>query len=209
MCTPDVHRFAVLQAVLQFLDQRALAGAHRPHEVEDLPALLALQRRGMEVAHDLRRYLLDAEELVGEEFVRLHRFVAEETTDAGISVFVDAAHAALHNAVVQPPVRQFGQGRGLLDEFQVVEKGPPPTVVLPGLAILPNQLRKGRLISISHPPLLRRSACRSHRSPRCSLLNVYVIRRSPDRGYAPTERTETRHARIDTALRKRGYAEET
>jgi hypothetical protein len=51
-------------------------------------------------------------------------------------------------------------------------------LVFPGLAILPNQLRKGRLIRISHPPLLRRSACRAHRPPKCrSTPTSFVARR--------------------------------
>ena len=66
-----VDRLALLEAALQLLDQRALAGADRAHQVEHLTALLALQRGGVEVADDLRDRLLDAEELVGEEVVDL------------------------------------------------------------------------------------------------------------------------------------------
>src|SRR5438132_3378235 len=53
-----------LEAPLETLDQRALPRADRAHQVEDLAALLALERRGVEVAHDLRHRLLDPEELV-------------------------------------------------------------------------------------------------------------------------------------------------
>src|SRR5262249_50861067 len=56
-----------LEAALEFLDQRALPGADRPHEIEHLAALLALERRGVEVADDLVDRTLDPEELVGEE----------------------------------------------------------------------------------------------------------------------------------------------
>src|SRR5208283_3842854 len=70
-----VHRMRFLEPALQPLDQRALARADRTHQVEHLPALLALERRRMEVAYDLRDRPLDSEELIGEEVVDLERFV--------------------------------------------------------------------------------------------------------------------------------------
>ena len=110
-----VERFAVLEAVLQLFDQRAFAGADRAHQVEHLPALLALQRGRVEVARNLRHHLLDAEELVGEEVVDLDRFVFEEALGARVVGVVDLAHARLHDDVVHPRVRQLGQARLLLD----------------------------------------------------------------------------------------------
>ena len=84
-----VERVDSLEAALQLLDQRALAGADRPHQVEDLAALLALQRGGVEVADDLRDRLLDAEELVAEEVVDLERLVLVEPLHARVVGVVD------------------------------------------------------------------------------------------------------------------------
>ena len=48
-----VEGLAFFEAALQLFDQRALARAHRSHQVENLAALFALERRGVEVADDL------------------------------------------------------------------------------------------------------------------------------------------------------------
>ena len=42
-----VKRLALLEAAMKLFDQRALAGSHRAHEVEDLAALLAFERGGV------------------------------------------------------------------------------------------------------------------------------------------------------------------
>src|SRR6266478_1128461 len=73
-----------LEAPLEALDQRALPRADRAHQVEDLAALLALERGGGEGAHDLRHRLLDPEELVAEEVVDLERLVLVEPLDARV-----------------------------------------------------------------------------------------------------------------------------
>src|SRR4029077_12530801 len=70
-----VDGLGLLEAALELLDERTLARAHRPHQVEDLAALLSLQRRGVEVADDLADRLLDAEEFVAEEVVDAERLV--------------------------------------------------------------------------------------------------------------------------------------
>src|SRR5262249_61666375 len=62
-----VERLRRLEPTLEPLDERALPRADRAHQVEDLPALLALQRRGVEVAGGLRDGLLDPGALVTEE----------------------------------------------------------------------------------------------------------------------------------------------
>ena len=81
-----VDRLRLSRGRAAALDQRALAGADRPHQVEHLAALLALQRGGVEVADDLRDRLLDAEELVGEEIVDLYGFVLVEPLHARIMI---------------------------------------------------------------------------------------------------------------------------
>src|SRR5262249_59740708 len=103
----------LLEAALQAFDQRALARAHRPHQVEDLPALLALQGRGVKVAHDLRHRPLDAEELLGEEVVDAYRLVLEEPFDPRVLALEDVARAPRHYHVVDPRVVEPGYAPGL------------------------------------------------------------------------------------------------
>src|SRR5260370_37776328 len=65
----------LLESALDSLDQRTLARAYRAHQVENLPALFALERRRMEVADDLRDGALDPEEFLRAEIEHLERLV--------------------------------------------------------------------------------------------------------------------------------------
>src|SRR5260370_22522086 len=65
----------LLESALDPLDQRAFAGADRTHQVEDLAALFALERSGMEVTDNLRDAALDAEEFFGGKIKNLERLI--------------------------------------------------------------------------------------------------------------------------------------
>ena len=101
----DVNGLAVLEAALEPLDQRAFARADRPHQVEDLTAFFAFQRRRVEIAHDLRDRFFNAEEFVGKEIVDFDGFVFVQPLDVGIAAFVDVSDAGFHHSVVKPGVR--------------------------------------------------------------------------------------------------------
>ena len=116
-----VDRIGRLQAAMHLLGQGAFTGADRAHEIEHLPALFALQGRRVKITHDLRDGLFDAEKFVGEEIVDLHGFVFIEPLDMWIAAFMDVAAAWFHNDVINPGVRQFGDGRIFLDLFDVAE----------------------------------------------------------------------------------------
>ncbi len=135
-----VKRRAVFQAVLQFFDQRTLARADRPHEIEHLSALLALQGSGVEVADNLRQDVLDAEELVGKEVVDFERFVLEEPLGALIAGVVDVPHSGAGNDVIQPRVGQLRQTRVVSEPIQVFKKSTPPNVFFPAVPILLDHL---------------------------------------------------------------------
>ena len=160
-----VERVALLEPALQLLHQRALARAHRAHQVEHLAALLALQRRRVEVAHDLRHHLLDAEELVGEEVVDLDRLVFEEPLDAGVVGLVDVAHANTLDHVVQAGVRQLRHFGGLFDALEVIEKGPAPGAYFPGRPIFLDEFLKRGLVLLHDPLLWRKTDDSPFRAP--------------------------------------------
>src|ERR1700687_2441283 len=86
-----VDRTGLLKAALDALDERTLARAHRPHQVQHLPALLPFERGRVKVAHELRDGALDAKELVGEEVVNLHLLVLIEPLGARIVSVLDVA----------------------------------------------------------------------------------------------------------------------
>jgi hypothetical protein len=130
-----VDRFRLLEAAAQFLDQRALAGPDRTHEVQNLPALLGLQRGGMEVSHELRDDPLDAEELVLEEAVNLQGLVAEQASDPRVVGARDLLAAVAHHNVVETGVREARDFRGFLEPFQILDERSAPLQVLPGGAI--------------------------------------------------------------------------
>ena len=107
-----VDGVGLLEAALQLLDQRALPRADRPHQVEHLAALLALQRRGVEVADDLADRLLDAEELVAEEVVDLERLVLVEPLHPRVLGLEDVLRAVSHHHVVETARGPASRARG-------------------------------------------------------------------------------------------------
>src|SRR5213596_452035 len=115
-----------LEATLEPLDQRALPRADRAHQVEDLPTLLALERGGVEVAHDLRHRLLDPEELVAEEVVDLERLVLVEPLDARVVGLLDVQGPAPHDVVEDAGVRELVDAGVVADEVEVLEEGAAP-----------------------------------------------------------------------------------
>src|SRR5690606_20050936 len=124
-----VERFGLFEAALETLDERALAGADRSHQVEDLAALLALQGSRMEVADDLADRLLDAEEFVLEESIHLERLVLVEPLGAGVVGLLNVLAARAHDDVVDAGVREPRDGRILANLFEVIEEGALPRVV--------------------------------------------------------------------------------
>src|SRR6266566_4248426 len=115
-----------LEAPLETFDQRALPRADRAHQVEDLAALLALERGGVEVAHDLRHRLLDPEKLVAEEVEDLERLVLVEPLDARVVGFLDVQGPGAHDVVEDAGVRELGEAGILADEVEVLEEGAAP-----------------------------------------------------------------------------------
>src|SRR5262249_52999463 len=140
-----VDRLARLESALELLEERALTGADRAHQVQHLAALLALQRGGVEVADDLRDRLLDAEELVAEEVVDLDRFVLVEALHPGILAVEDVRRPLLHDDVVDAGVGELGVARVLTDAFEIFEKRALPELLLVGGAIVFDQFLKGAL----------------------------------------------------------------
>src|SRR6266566_3098256 len=132
-----------LEAPLEALDQRALPRADRAHQVEDLAALLALERGRVEVAHDLRHRLLDPEELVAEEVVDLERLVLVEPLDARVVGLLDVQGPAPHDVVEDAGVRELGKAGIFADEVEVLEEGAAPDLRLAGGAVLFDQLLEG------------------------------------------------------------------
>ena len=103
-----VDRLAGFEAALELLDQRALAGADRSHQVEHLAALFALQRCGVEIADDLRDGLLDAEELVGEKIVKLYGFIFIKPLGVRVVLLMNVANPGFHQNVVHAGVGELG-----------------------------------------------------------------------------------------------------
>ena len=92
-----VDRLAFFQSPVQLFDQRAFSGTDGAHEIEHLAAFLALERRGVKVAHDLGDGFFDAEELVSEEVVDFDGFVFVEPLDVGIGAFLNVADTGFHD----------------------------------------------------------------------------------------------------------------
>ena len=131
-----VQELEVLEPALEPLDQRALAGADRPHQVEDLAGLFAAHRSRMEIAHDLLERAFHAEELVGEEVVDLDRLVAEHALGARVGLEVELADARAAHHVVHAAMREIGELRPLLHQLQILEEGALPVELLSLRAIL-------------------------------------------------------------------------
>src|SRR4029079_3972517 len=134
-----VEGIARLQPTLQPLARLALARADRAHQIEHLTALLALQRRGVEVAHDLRDRLLDPEELLAEEAIGLQRLILVEALHARIVRVVNVERPHLYDDVVDPRVRELRQRRVLTDAFEILEEGAAPRLLLADGAIILDQ----------------------------------------------------------------------
>src|SRR3546814_5782283 len=110
-----VDRVGILEAAPQLLDQRALARADRTQQVKHLAALLALQRGGVKVTHDLGDLRFDSVEVVLEEIVGLDRLVAENPLDAAVFALGQVLYALLNDHIVESGVRQLSEARVLLD----------------------------------------------------------------------------------------------
>ena len=121
-----VDRTRLLESALDALDQRAFARAHRPHQIEHLAALLALERGRVEVAYKLRDGALDSEELVGEEVVNLHRLILVQALGARIVGFLNIVHAFGDDQVIDTRMRKLGEGGVGLYDFEVLEQCPTP-----------------------------------------------------------------------------------
>ena len=148
-----VDRRQVFEAALEALDQRALAGAHRAHQVEHLAALLAAHRGGVEVAHDLVERALHAEELVLEEVVGLDRLVAEQPLHPRVALRVDLGETGRVDHVVKAAMRQVRQRRILLHLVQILDERALPVLLLAAFPVLLDQLGEiDRLLS--HAPHL-------------------------------------------------------
>src|SRR5262249_53065264 len=105
-----------------------------------LPALLALQRRRVEVPDDLADRLLDAEELVAEEVVELERLVFVEPLYARLLGLEDVTRPGAHNHLVNPRVRELREVRVLANQLEVFEECAPPPLGVSGGTILFDQL---------------------------------------------------------------------
>src|SRR5271155_1444864 len=100
----------LLEPALDALDQRTLARADGAHQVEDLAALFALERRRVKVADDLRDGALDAEEFVGEEIEDLERLILEQALGARIVGVGERMQPGRNDRVVFHDLEIFEQG---------------------------------------------------------------------------------------------------
>src|SRR5262249_43879051 len=132
-----------LEAALELLDQRALARADGAHQVEDLAALLALQRGRVEVPDDLGDRLLDAEELVAEEVEDLQRLVLVEPLDAGVVRLLDVVRPRPRDRVEDTGMGQLGDAWVVANEVEVFEEGAAPRLQVLGGAIVFDELFEG------------------------------------------------------------------
>src|SRR5262249_674473 len=122
-------------------------GADRPHQVENLATLLALQGSGMEVADDLRDGLLDSEELLAEEVKYFERLILVDSLGADIGCFLDVLAAGARDHVVDASVSELGNRRIVADALEVVEERSAPILAGVGLAILLDDAREGLLVA--------------------------------------------------------------
>src|SRR5208337_2429528 len=120
----------LLESALDSLDQRTLARTYRAHQVQDLPALFALERRGMEVADDLRDRALDPEEFLGEEIEHLQRLVLVQPLGARIVGVMQRVQTGGDYQVVDSRVREFGHDRVGFHDLEIIEQGTAPLLRL-------------------------------------------------------------------------------
>ena len=143
-----IDRQRLLEAALHALDQRAFTGADRAHQVENLAALLALERGGMEKADYLGDRFFNSEELIGEEVEDLHRLVLMQPLGARVIGILHIAHAHRHNHVVDSRVGKLGDGRVGFDHLEVFEQGSFPARGLTRRAVFFDHLFE---VAIRHP----------------------------------------------------------
>src|ERR1700722_5784925 len=120
----------LLEAALDSLDQRTLARTYRSHQVEDLAALFALERRRMEIADDLRDGALNSKELLGEEIEHLQRLILEEPLGARIVGVGQRMKTYRDNQVIDPRVRELGHDRVGFHDLQIFEQSAAPLLRL-------------------------------------------------------------------------------
>ncbi len=125
----------LLEPALNPLDQRTLARTHRAHQVQNLAALFALERRGMEIADDLRDGALDPEKFLGEEIEHLQRLILVQPLGARIVGVVQRMKAQRNDQVVDSRMRELGHGRVGLHQLEVLEQGAAPLLGLARRAI--------------------------------------------------------------------------
>src|SRR5574342_722507 len=88
----------------------------------------------MEITHDLRHRLLDAEKFVSEEIVDLDRFVFVEALDMGVGTFLNVANSGFDDNIIKTRMGQLGDGGIFLDLVEVTKQLTPPR---PGLIVDP------------------------------------------------------------------------
>ena len=120
----------LLESALDALDQRALAGTDRAHQVEHLAALFALERSRMEVADDLRDGALDAEEFFGEKVEDLQRLVLVQPLGARIVGIVQRMKARGDDQIVDARVRELGHDRVGFHDLEIIEQSAAPLLRL-------------------------------------------------------------------------------
>ncbi len=120
----------LLESALDPLDQRALAGADRTHQVEDLAALFALERSGMEVTDNLRDGALDAEEFFGEKIKDLERLILVEPFGARIVGIMQWMQAQRNDQIVNARMSEFGHDRVGLHQLEILEQRAAPLLGL-------------------------------------------------------------------------------
>src|SRR5208283_2170580 len=103
-----------------------LARADRAHQVEDLAALFALERRRVKVADDLRDGALDAEEFVGEEIEDLERLILEQALGARIVGVGERMQPGRDDQVVNARMRELGHDRVGFHDLEIFEQGAAP-----------------------------------------------------------------------------------
>src|SRR5208282_492842 len=125
----------LLEPALDPLDQRTLARTYRAHQVQNLPALFALQRRGMEVADDLRDRALDPEKFLREEIENLQRLILVQPLGARIVGIMQRMKARRNDQVVDSRVRELGYDRVGLHNLEILEQRAAPLLRLAGRAV--------------------------------------------------------------------------
>src|SRR5271156_6736936 len=125
-----VDQADLLEAALYALDQRTLARTYRAHQVEDLAALFALERRGMEVADDLRDGALDPEEFLREEIENLQRLILIQPLGPRIVGVGQRMKSGRDYQIVDPRVCELGHDRVGFHDLEIFEQSAAPLLRL-------------------------------------------------------------------------------